>query len=52
METPTDIGRKMGGTWAGTTRFRAGKIRVICTIFHEILIIEALVIDKRSDVYD
>lgn len=52
METPTDLGKKMVGDWAGTMRFRTGKIRVICTIFHEILIIEALVIDKRSDAYD
>jgi mRNA interferase RelE/StbE len=52
LENPEALGRRMVGNWAGTTRFRTGKIRVICTIFHEILIIEALVIDKRSDVYD
>ena len=52
MDRPTEIGRKLVGDWAGKMRFRTGKIRVICSIFHEILIIEALVIEKRSDAYD
>ena len=52
MERPLDIARKMTGHWSGTVRFRTGKIRVICSIFHDLLVIEALVIDKRSEAYD
>lgn len=52
LEKPLKLARAMKGKWAGAHRFRSGKIRIICSIFEEIFVIEALVIDKRSDVYD
>ncbi len=52
LDRPLAIARRMQGNWAGTYRFRSGKIRIICSVFEELFIIEALVIDKRSDVYD
>ncbi len=52
LEKPLTIARRMQGTWAGTYRFRVGKIRIVCSVFEDLFVIEALVIDKRSDVYD
>lgn len=52
LEKPLTIARRMKGNWAGTYRFRFGKMRVVCSVFENLFVIEALVIDKRSDVYD
>ena len=52
LEKPLTIARRMQGNWAGTYRFRVGKIRIVCSVFEDLFVIEALVIDKRSDAYN
>jgi mRNA interferase RelE/StbE len=52
LEDPLRIARVLKGKWTGAYRFRVGKFRIICSVFEELFVIEALVIDKRSDIYD
>ena len=52
LEKPLRLARVLKGKWTGAYRFRTGKFRIICSVFEELFVIEALVIDKRSDVYD
>ena len=51
-ENPRSFGKPLTGDKTGLWRYRVGIYRIVCDIFDNELVIEALHIGKRSDIYD
>ncbi|MGU5699893.1 type II toxin-antitoxin system RelE family toxin [Aeromonas allosaccharophila] len=51
LENPRDAGKALTGTLRTYWRYRVGDYRVICDIIDNELVIVAVVIGHRSDVY-
>ncbi|WP_085544797.1 type II toxin-antitoxin system RelE family toxin [Dethiosulfovibrio salsuginis] len=52
LETPRDRGRALTGQFRGYWRYRIGDVRVICDVEDRRLVIVALRIGRRNQVYD
>ncbi len=51
-ENPRNLGKAMTGEWKGLWRFRVGDYRIVCDIRDAELVIVAVQIGHRKDVYD
>ena len=52
LNEPRSRGRALSGDLAGLWRYRVGDYRVICEIRDDTLVIRAIKISHRRDVYD
>lgn len=51
IENPRMIGKSLSTNLSGSWRYRIGDYRLICEIFDDKLIILALTIEHRKDIY-
>lgn len=52
LDDPRDRGKGLAGERAGLWRYRVGDYRVLCELRDSDLVIVALVLGRRRDVYD
>jgi mRNA interferase RelE/StbE len=49
--SPRSIGKALKGEWSGRWRYSVGDYRIICRIHDEVLVVEAVKIGHRREVY-
>ena len=52
QHNPREAGKPLTGEWKGLWRFRVGSYRVICDLQDEKMVILALAVGHRKEIYD
>lgn len=49
--SPRSIGKALKGDWSGRWRYSVGDYRIICRLHDDVLVVEAVKIGHRREVY-